>query len=427
MYEDFDKAHERRQRRREELKRKQQRRRMLQRRILMILVAALVIVGLVTLVTALVKHIATPAPTEAPIPETSEPIETAPTEPETVIDIAFAGDLNVTQKTVNSGALEDGYNYKNVFMDVMPLLAGADTAVLNLEGNLCGGPYGEGGRAPKELAQALSAAGIDLVQMANSCAVDNGVLGLQDTLAALRETGMEPVGAWGSNEEFQKSHGFTLRSIHGIKVAFVAFTKGVGNLGLPAGSEDCVNLLYKDYTTDYQQVDTDGITDILRAAEREKPDITIALVHWGSEYNNQISDTQRQIVELMQKEGVDAIIGTHSHLVQDVEYDKEKGTLVAWSLGDFFGDGDRSGSAYSLVLNLQITKDNNTGKTVISGLNYTPIYTVTDEGGGMRILRIPEAIAAYEADSVDKVSAEIYAAMVSASQKVASRVNPEEA
>ncbi|MBQ9761943.1 MAG: CapA family protein [Oscillospiraceae bacterium] len=425
MYEDFDKAHERRQQRREALKRKQMRQRLLRRRILMILVAVLVLAGLVTLVTALIKHISSPEPTEAPIPETSEPIETQPIEPETVIDIAFAGDLNVTQKTVNAGLKGDAYNYKNVFMDVMPLLAGADTAVLNLEGNLCGAPYGTDGRAPQALAQALSAAGVDLVQMANSRAVDNGILGLQDTLSGIRDAGMEPVGAWGSNEEFEKSHGFTFRSIYGVKVAFVAFTKGVGNLGLPAGSEDCVNLLYKDYTSTYQEVDTEGITEILKAVEREKPDVTIALLHWGSEYNNQISDTQRQIVSLMQKEGVDAIIGTHSHYVQPVEFNREKGTVVAWSLGDFFGDGEKSGTDYSLVLNLQITRDNNTGKARITDLDYTPIYTVTAEDGSMRILRIPEAIAAYEADGVDKVSDEVYAAMLSAQQKVVSRVDPE--
>lgn len=428
MYEDFDKAHERRQQRREELKRKRERQRLLQRRILMIGAAAAVILGLCALVVALVRHTATPEPTEAPIPETSAPIETQPTEPQTVIDIAFAGDLNVTQKTVAAGLSDGAYDYKKVFMDVMPLLAGADTAVLNLEGSLCGGPFGTDGRAPQELAQALSAAGVDLVQMANSCAVDNGLVGLQETLAALRSEGMEPVGAWGSNEEFERSHGFTLRSIHGIKVAFVAFTKGVGNLGLPEGSEDCVNLLYTDYTSTYQEVDTEGITEILRAVELEKPDLTVALLHWGSEYNNQISDTQRQIVELMQEEGVDAIIGTHSHYVQPVEFDKEKGTVVAWSLGDFFGDAEKSGTNYSLVLNLQITRDNNTGKTRISGLDYAPIYTVTtetDEAATMRILRIREAIAAYEADGVDKVSAEIYAAMVSALQKVAARVNPE--
>ena len=415
----------RQQRRKQEAKRRQERQQFLRRRITLGVIAAAVVLALCGLLILLLQHGAEPDVTE-PSAEITQPVQTQPTEPETVINIAFGGDLNVTDKTVTSGAAGGSYDYTDVFMDIAPLFAGADAAVLNFEGNLCGAPYGtQNTSAPQELMQALSNAGVDMIQMANSCAVNNGILGLQSTLNGIRQAGMEPLGAYSSNEEFEKSKGFTLRSIHGVKVAFVSFTKGMDGLGLPEGSENCVNLLYTDYTSTYQNINTEGITEILRAVEREKPDVTIALLHWGSEYNNQVSSSQKRIVSLMQKEGVDAIIGTHSHYVQSVDYDAENGTLVAYSLGDFFGNAEKNHTNYSLVLELEITKNNQTGQAKITAFDYTPIYTMTPENtevSHMKLLRIPDAIAAYEADSIHKVSETTYNALKTALSRVKSRV-----
>ena len=425
---DSEEIRKRQQRRKQEAKRRQEQQQLLRRRVTLGVIAAAVVLALCGLLILLLQRDAKPDTTD-PSGEVTQPVQTQPTDPETVISIAFGGDLNVTDKVVASGSTNGGYDYTDVFMDIVPLFAGADAAVLNFEGNLCGAPYGsQNTSAPQELMQALSNAGVDMIQMANSCAINNGLLGLRDTLDGIRQAGMEPLGAYASNEEFEKSKGFTLRSIRGVKVAFVSFTKGMDGLGLPEGSENCVNLLYNDYTNTYQDVNTEGITQILRAVEREKPDVTIALLHWGSEYNNQVSSSQKRIVELMQKEGVDAVIGTHSHYVQTVEYNAETGALVAYSLGDFFGDGEKSHTNYSMVLELEITKDNQSGTTKITSFDYTPIYTTTlgnDSAANMQILRIPDAIAAYEADSIHKVSAETYAAMKSALSRIKSKVEPD--
>ena len=275
--------------------------------------------------------------------------------------------------------------------------------------------------------QALVNADVDLVQADNSLAVRNGLSGLQSTLAGIRSAGMEPLGAYADTSQFQQSGGYTIREIQGIRVAIVAFTKGMDGMGLPNGSEDCVNLLYKDYNSTYQKVDTEGITAILRAAEAQKPDVTIALLHWGSEFNNQISSTQEKIRDLMLEEGVDAIIGTHSHYVQKVEYDAEAGSIVAYSLGDLLGDADKAGTDYSVLLDLEITKDGATGETSITGFDYTPVYILEEPGSGdLRLLRIRQAMADYEANRIGRVSEETYAAMKSALEKVESRMDPEE-
>ena len=361
----------------------------------------------------------TQAPTEA-----KSSREQAPT----VIHLAAAGDLNITDKVVWSGQTSGDFDYTKAFMDVAPIFSEADIALLNFEGNLCGAPYGDAtDSAPQEIAEGLKAAGIDLVQMANSCSINNGIIGLSSTLSSLRAAGIEPVGAFSTKEEFKSSKGYTICEVSGIKIAFIAFTKGMDGLGLPAGSEDCVNLLYTDYSTTYLKVDTDGITKILRNAASEKPDLMVALLHWGSEYNDTISSSQKEIVSLMQKEGVDAIIGTHPHLVHEITYDEVTGQLVADSLGDFFGDGTRGGTNYSIILDLEITKDNESGETKITDYSYTPIYTLSESecDGDRRVVRIQNAIEAYEGNFVDKVTDSAYTSMINALERISARVNGE--
>lgn len=347
-------------------------------------------------------------------------VQTEPVEPTTVIHFAAAGDLNVCDEIISAGG--SGYDYRQAFLDVLPLLSEADLTTINFEGNLIGAPYGtETVSAPQELLTALADAGVDLVQLANSKTIANGISGLTSTLQAVKAAGLEPLGAYESDQAFKDSGGYTIREVNGVRIAIVAFTKGMDNMALPDGNESCVNLLYTDYSTNYQQVDRDGITRILRAAAEEEPDITIALLHWGSEYNDVISKSQTTIKELLLSEGVDAIIGTHPHYVQAMEFDPENGTFVCYSLGDFFGSAARSGTEYSVVLDLEITKDNETGDAKITDYSYTPIYTIAQENA-YRVVRLQQAITEYETNYVDKVDAETYESMVNALSRVEARV-----
>ena len=364
------------------------------------------------------------------VPTTEETKETTPIQksPITTIHIKAAGDLNVTDSVVNAGMAVNSYDFSPVFKDVAAILSDADLTVMNFEGNICGAPYGtESTSAPAELLTALRGCGVDLLQMANSCAINNGLNGLTATLRAIRAAGIEPVGAFASSEEFQKSKGYTMTEIQGVKVGFVAFTKGLGGRGMPAGNEELVNILYTDYATEYKEIDKTRITSILKAMEEEKPDLTIALLHWGSEYNDVISDSQKNIVSLLQKNGVDVILGTHPHLVQQVEYDPLTGKFVAYSLGDFFGDAVRGGSNYSIIVDLEITKDTDTGSTRVTDWSYTPIYTLTETecDGYRRVVRIREAMAAYEGNFVDKVTKECYDAMTKALTRITERLKGE--
>lgn len=362
--------------------------------------------------------------------ETTAATESRNTPTNTVIHLRAAGDLNVTNAVVQSGLSVNGFDFTDAIMDVAAELACGDVTVLNLEGNICGEPYGTvSASAPRELVTALQNAGVDLVQLANSYTVNNGIIGLNQTLQQLRSAGIEPMGAYANDQDYRSSKGYTICNVQGIRVAFVAFTKGLGGMGLPAGNENCVNLLYEDYDSTYKTVDTKKISTILDNVAAEKPDLIVAMLHWGSENSENITTSQEKIISLLQKKGVDVILGTHPHLLQKITFDQTAGTLVAYSLGDFLGDATHDGTNYSIILDVEITKYADSGVTKVTGFSYVPIYTATDteciairQEGARRVLRIREAMEAYEGNFVDRITADAYAKMQKALTRIEERI-----
>ena len=431
--------HEEMKRRRQEKQEERQRKARARRKLwirLGIALAVLLVVAAAILVIVKKTGPEKPEQPEQNVEQTQEPSEqtgesteqTEPTEiPEdqTVVHLVATGDLNVNDTTVSAGG--PAYIYTDAFLDVAHLLADADVSVVNFEGGLFGDPFGsEAASAPQSMMTALAEAGVDIVQLANSYSIYSGVSGLRSTVAGVRQAGMEPLGAYETNAAFQESKGYYIKEVGGVKIAFVAFTKGMDGMALPAGSEKCVNVLYTDYSSTYQKVNTEGITSIMKAAASQRPDLTVVLLHWGSEFNDQISDTQQDLVALFQKLGADAIIGTHPHYVQKMTLNEETGFFVAYSLGDFFGDAARAGSEYSVILDLEITKDNRSGDTSITGYSYTPIFTVTEKGRPARVLRIHEAMTARDELFLDRISDETYAAMEYALGRIEARIHPDE-
>ena len=419
-----------RQQRREELRKKREQE---QKRLKIGLIAAgIILVAAAVAVFVMAKGApgseeavkATTAATTAPTEETQLSWEERTAT--STMHIRAAGDLNITDSVVASGLAATGYEFTRSFIDVAHLLAEADLTVMNLEGNICGEPYGTARTsAPKQILESLRSAGVDLVQIANSTSINNGLIGLRSTLQAVHDAGLEPLGAYASNEDFQRTKGYTMCEANGISVAFVAFTKGMSGMGLPAGSENCVNLLYEDYDSEYKKVNEAGITRVLKNAASENPDLTVAMLHWGSEGTDSHSDTQERIIKLMQKNGVDVIIGTHPHRVHKVDFNQAAGTLIAYSLGDFFGDATAGGSNYSIILDIEVTKDNHAGVTRVTGFDYIPIYTQKESecvDGDRRVLRIHEAMYAYENNFVDSVSKACYENMETALGRINDRI-----
>lgn len=375
------------------------------------------VAGAVVLLTVLIILIFTFSGSSEPVPETSAP-------PQTSVRLVFGGDLNVTDKVV--AAAGNGNDYTQAFLDVAPILSDADVTALNFEGLLYGAPYGSDSRsAPVGLAQALDAAGVDILQLANSYSLSAGLSALVTTIDNVRASGMEPLGVYADQQARTSGQGFMIVEAKGLRIAYVAFTKGMVGTSFVSGSEGLVNVLYKDHNTTYQEIDTEGINALMSRVHAQKPDYIVAMLHWGSDYNDTISTSQRSIASLLKENGVNAIIGTHPHYLHEMSYDPESDFFVAYSLGDFLGDADKAGTEYSVLLELTVTRDDSTGITQLEDYSYTPIFLSTSEDA--RVLRLQQAVTAYENQYIDRVSQAEYEAMLYALDRIEDRIDPDEA
>jgi len=86
------------------------------------------------------------------------------------------------------------------------------------------------------------------------------------------------------------------------------------------------------------------------------PDWIIILTHWGNEYQEESSSTQRQQARSFIDAGADLIIGSHPHVIQESETYNEG--LIYYSLGNFIFDQYFS-AAVSCGLVLQVEFNTN--------------------------------------------------------------------
>ena len=382
----------------------QKRRRKTQQRMVLGLLALIVVLALVLIVRGCRAKPA-PAPVEPSTP--AEPVDTAaPAEPEadSVVQLTAVGDIMIYDDILAAAQTAEGvYDFSDCFSAVAAYTMAADLTVGNLELNFCGAPYtGKPDfRAPEALAGTLRDIGFDVLQTANTYSIQNGMTGLSGTISALDAVGIDHVGTYATQSERDASGGVLVKTVNGVRIAFIAFTKGVNNLTLPEGSEFAVDLLYTDYDSDYSKVAQDAIVQTAKNAAATDADIVIAMLHWGSEYDNTITDTQKKIESLLLENGVDVILGSHSHVVGNLTEKTvqrggdEKTCFVAYSLGNFFSSQTQSGTMESVLLNLEITKSGKTGQTSITNVGYIPLYILKQETDGqpqIQVLPVRSAI-----------------------------------
>lgn len=172
-----------------------------------------------------------------------------------------------------------------------------------------------------------------------------------------------------------------------VKLSTEATPASAESVMMPKGCEYALNTLYTDYSDYWTTLRESQIRQDVQAAKAAGADVIVALVHWGSEYGRSISEPQKNAAKLLMNSGVDVIIGTHSHLVGEMGFEKvtpadgaSRECFVAYSLGDFYTDPTNTDSQASVILNLTFTKKDS-GRVSIDA-SYVPVYqNITDTDG----------------------------------------------
>lgn len=306
--------------------------------------------------------------------------------------IAAVGDIMCYENQMNAALTQEGtYDFTPSFAAIKPYLEGANLTVGNLELTFCGAEKGYKGfphfNAPESLAVALKNVGFDILQTANTYTLQNGFNGLTSTIGYLNAQGIDHLGTYETAAQKAENKGVLLKEVNGIRFAFIGYTKGVNNMTLPADARYSVDVLFNDYDSTYSDINKASLLASIKAAKDLNADVIIAMLHWGVEYEIQPDEMQNKIADLLFQNGVDVILGSHSHEVGPMEKrtvtvdGEEKTVFIAYSLGNFFSSMTEGTSQATCILNLEFTMDAETGETAISDISYQPVY-IADNGEG---------------------------------------------
>ena len=230
---------------------------------------------------------------------------------------------------------------------------------------------------------------------------------------------MIPLGTYAATIDKRRDEGVQFKTVNGIKFAFLAFTKGMNNMTLPEDADYAADVLFEDYATNYEIINKDGLLRSVEAAKAGGADVIVAMLHWGTEFELKPDAKQEEIAQLLFQNGVDVILGSHSHLVGPmvkksmVVNGREKEVFVAYSLGNFFSAMTDGTSQDSVILNLEFSMDSETGKVTISDVSYLPVYLI-DKGEGADVRYEVLPIRSAKASSLFSEQDEVFDAAIAA-------------
>jgi poly-gamma-glutamate synthesis protein (capsule biosynthesis protein) len=242
-----------------------------------------------------------------------------PTGPPT-ITLAFGADVQFEERTLK---LLD--NPQTAFGPIAKTLSAADIAMVNLETAVTdrGTPEPKQFhfRAPTTAYDALKAAGVDVVTLANNHTLDYGRVGLDDTLNAAKQHNFPIVGA-GANAAAAYAPWIT--EVKGVKIAFI---------GMSTVNELATTWAAKDNRSGIAMgQDQQRAVQAVRDAGT-KADVVVVNMHWGTQYESCPTDGQKSLAQALVDAGADIIVGSHVHQFQGQGWLGK--TYVFYGMGNF--------------------------------------------------------------------------------------------
>lgn len=197
---------------------------------------------------------------------------------------------------------------------------------------------------PSAYVDAMRDAGFNTISLASNHSLDKGEKGILNTVKYFKTTNTLYSGM---NDSEEMRNNFIIKEKNNITYTMLSYTTITNGLQVPSGKSYLLNLY------DKEQVKKDI------EAVRDKVDVLIVAMHWGTEYINMPNEEEKEIAEYLSSLGVDIVIGNHPHILQPIT--KIGDTIVMYSLGNFISNqfGGTNGDWNKLIgfmATLDITK-----------------------------------------------------------------------
>lgn len=286
-----------------------------------------------------------------------------PSKKKELISLVFVGDImgHSPQFQAAYNITANTYNYDICFQQVKPYIEKADFAIANLEAPIAGRPYTgfPNFSSPDELLDAIKKAGFDILLTANNHILDRGKVGLERTIQQIEKRSLYHLGSYINKAQRDSIYPLILES-KGFKVAFLNCTYGTN--GIKTLQTNLINY-----------IDTLQIVADIDKANKLSADVKIMTIHWGNENELQANKVQRNIARFLVNHGINLIVGSHPHVIQNAEIltDKDgKQVPVFYSLGNFISNQRESNNKGGLMLRVDIDKN----AKRITSVSYLPVY-----------------------------------------------------
>lgn len=318
-----------------------------------------------------------PSPTPAPVPAV------------TVLHFSATGD-NLIHNGIYNQALrraqeqgKEGYDFSFCYDQVRDFYAAQDINWLNQETLVndelepstypCFSTPGDLGRAAYDL-------GFRVFSLSNNHTYDKGAKGIAATRrfwAAMPEDVLT-CGLYAGEADYEN---IPIQEKAGVRIAYLSYTEHTNGIRTPQNAE--ANVIYTSEAEVMQR--QIGLA-------RQRADLVVVGVHWGVEGSHTVTDAQRALAQKLADWGVDVIIGTHPHVVQDAQWltaEDGRAAFVAYSLGNFLSAQSTADTMIGAVLCFDIQKTvqpDGSSKTEIADPYFRP--TVNHYGGNYSQIRV---------------------------------------
>lgn len=245
------------------------------------------------------------------------------------------------------------HEFSGFLEQLAPAMKAADFTAVNMEFSLGGEPYSgyPAFSAPDSIAFVLARqCGTDIFLTANNHILDRGSSGLKRTLevySKMRDSlGTRYTGSAADSLDYQASNPLVILG-KGIRIALLNFTYGTNGSG-------------REEWPKVSRMRKDEILRDIRRAEARGADFIIALPHWGTEYSLRHDPVQEEWANWLIDNGVDAIVGSHPHVVQDTAH--INGRPVIYSTGNVVSNMSAENTRLGLSVMLGFVNDTASGE-----------------------------------------------------------------
>ncbi|WP_240157747.1 CapA family protein [Pseudonocardia broussonetiae] len=234
--------------------------------------------------------------------------------------------------------------HRELLEPISPLLANADLTTVNVESPISEEPYldptrprGDGVHPTKDfvfasgtaLPDALAAAGVDVVGLANNHQYDLLEDGVRATIDGFVDAGFAPGSTqFGLGATVDAAYIPAIALAGGLRIAFLGCTSIIG-------SEHAIGYVADPDQGGAAPCEEARVRDSVAAAAAAS-DMVVFSVHGGFEYGRDPSGQVELITSVARQAGAQLVINHHPHVVGGLDWDGR--SLAAWSLGNLVFD-----------------------------------------------------------------------------------------